>query len=118
MVFAQKFEHFLWFSGFGEGGIATQIAEYDDDLTAMAFEDLLVALRDDQLSKLRCQKPLQPPDAPQFLDLFRDPRFETAVQLGHLVSALMQFTEKPRVLHGDDRLCRKILQQRDLLLGI
>jgi hypothetical protein len=30
----------------------------------MAFEDLLVALRDDQLSKLRREEPLQSPDAP------------------------------------------------------
>jgi hypothetical protein len=29
---------------FGESGVAPQIAEHDDDLAAMAFEDLLVAL--------------------------------------------------------------------------
>jgi hypothetical protein len=43
----------------------------------MAFEDFLVALRDDELGKLRCEKPLQPPDPPQLLDLFRDACFET-----------------------------------------
>ena len=45
----------------------------------MAFEDFLVTLRDDQLGKLRCQKPLQPPDPAQFLDLLGDARFETTV---------------------------------------
>jgi hypothetical protein len=45
----------------------------------MAFEDLLVALRDDQLSKLGHEEPLQPTDTAQFLDLFSDPCFETAV---------------------------------------
>jgi len=59
----------------------------------MAFEDFLVALRDNEFCKLRCQKPLQPPDSSQFVDLFCDPRFETAVQLGHLVGALAQFAQ-------------------------
>ena len=36
----------------------------DDDLTAMHFEDLFVALRDDQLSKLAREEPLQSSDAP------------------------------------------------------
>ena len=83
----------------------------------MAFEDLLVALRDDQLSKLRCQKPLQSPDAPQFLDLRGDARFEAAVQLRHLVGALTQFTKEPRILHRDHRLRREVLQQFNLLVG-
>ena len=59
----------------------------------MAFEDFLVTLRDDQLSKLGREKALQPPDAPQFLNLFGDPRFETAVQFGRLPGALAQFTK-------------------------
>jgi hypothetical protein len=45
----------------------------------MALEDFLVALRDDQFGKLRSEEPLQPPDTPQFIDLFGDPRFETTV---------------------------------------
>ena len=83
----------------------------------MAFEDFLVTLRDDQLGKLRCQKPLQPPNAPQFLNLFRDPRFETAVQFRYLIGALTQFIQQPGVLHRDDRLRREVLQQRNLLVG-
>src|SRR6516165_344791 len=47
MVFAQKIEHFFGLGGLGEGGVAAQIAKYDDDLAAMAFEDFFVALRDD-----------------------------------------------------------------------
>ena len=43
-------------------GIAAQIAEHDDNLAAMAFEDLLVALRDNQLGQLRREEPLQSPD--------------------------------------------------------
>ena len=47
MIFAQEVEHLLRLGSLGEGRIAAQIAEHDDDLAAMAFEDLLVALRDD-----------------------------------------------------------------------
>ena len=32
-------------------------------------------------------------------------------------SALPQFGQQPRVLHRDDRLRRKVLHQRDLLVG-
>ena len=117
MVFAQEVEHLLGLGGLGEGGVAAQIAEHDDDLAAMAFEDFLVALRDDQLGKLRREKPLQPPDPAQLLDLLGDPRFEPAVEFGDLLGALAQFAQQPRVLHRDHRLRREILQQRDLLVG-
>ena len=83
----------------------------------MAFEDLLVALRDDQFGKLRCQKPLQPPDPPQFLDLFGDPCFKAAVQFRHFVGPLPQFAEQPRILHRDDRLRSEVLKQPDFLVG-
>ena len=75
----RKFELILGFGGFGKRGIVAQIAKHDDDFAAMAFEDLLVALRHDQLRQLRCEKPLQSSDAPQFLDLFGDAHFEAAV---------------------------------------
>src|SRR5215467_8471147 len=48
----------LRLGGLGEGGVAAQVAKYDNDLPAMAFEDLLVALRDDQFGQLRREKPL------------------------------------------------------------
>src|SRR6516162_8079634 len=83
----------------------------------MAFEDLLVTLRDDQLSKLRCQKPLQSTDPPQFIDLFSDAGFKAAVQLRHLVCALPQFAKEPRILHCNGGLRGEVLQQRDLLVG-
>src|ERR1051325_3630185 len=44
----RKVQDLLGLSGLSEGGIAAQIAEHDDDLAAVAFQDLLVALRDDQ----------------------------------------------------------------------
>jgi len=79
----------------------------------MAFENLFVTLRDDEFGELWREEPLQPPDPPQFLDLFGDPRFEAAVQLRHLVGALTQFAQQPRVLYGDHRLGCEVLQQRD-----
>ena len=83
----------------------------------MAFEDLFVALRDNQFGQLRREKPLQSPDAPQFLDLFGDPRFETAVQFRYLIGALVQFADQPPILHRNHRLCGEVLQQRDLLVS-
>src|SRR5215831_7819196 len=91
----------------GESGVAAQVAEHDDDLAAMAFEDLLVALRDDELGQLRREKPLQSPDPPQFLDLLGHPRLETAVEFRHFFGPLTQFAKQPRVLHRDDRLRRE-----------
>src|SRR5262249_52802695 len=49
VVFAQEVEHLLGLGGLGEGGVAAEVAEHDDDLAAMTFEYLLVTLRDDQL---------------------------------------------------------------------
>lgn len=79
VVLAQEVEHLLGLGGLGKGGIAAQIAEHDDDLAAVAFEDFLITLRDDQLGKLWREKALQSPDPPQFIDLRCDPRFEAAV---------------------------------------
>jgi hypothetical protein len=93
------------------------IAEHDDDLAAMAFEDLLVASRDDEFGKLRCEKPFQPPNPPEFFDLFSDPRLQTAVQFRHFVGPLAQFAQQPCVLHRDHRLRGEVLQQGDLLVG-
>src|SRR5215469_1800275 len=53
MVFPEEVEHFLGLGGLGKGGVAPQIAEHDDDLAAMAFEDVFVTLRDNQLGELR-----------------------------------------------------------------
>jgi hypothetical protein len=83
----------------------------------MAFEDFLVALRDDKLGQLRCEEAFEAADPAQLLDLLGDPRFETTVQLRYLIGALMQFVDQPRVLHRNDRLRGEILQQRDLLVG-
>src|SRR5215213_9062791 len=37
----------LGFGGLGEGGIAAQVTEHHDNLEAVAFKDLLIALRND-----------------------------------------------------------------------
>ena len=83
----------------------------------MAFEDLLVALRDDQFGQLRREKPFQPSDAAQFFNLRSDPRFETTVQCSNLLRALTQFTEQSCILHRDDSLVGKGAHQFDLPLG-
>ena len=49
-------ENFLGLGGLGKDRVAAQVAEHDDDLAAMAFEDLLVVLRDDEFSRLRREK--------------------------------------------------------------
>jgi hypothetical protein len=49
--------------------------------------------------------------------VFSDPCFETVVQLRYLIDALTQFVHQPRILHCDDRLLGKVLQQRDLLIS-
>ena len=58
MVLAEEIQHLLGLGRLGERGIAAQITEHDDDFAAVAFEDLLVALRDDQLRQLRREKQL------------------------------------------------------------
>src|SRR5262249_3537201 len=82
VVLAQEVEDLLRLGGLSEGGVAAQIAEHDDDLAAMAFEDLLIALRDDELRELRREKPLQPPDPLKLLDLLGHAGFEATVEFG------------------------------------
>ena len=36
---------------------------------------------------------------------------------GLLLQRFAQFVEQPRILDGDDRLCGKVLHQRNLLVG-
>src|SRR6516165_280855 len=79
VVFSQEVQDFLGFGSLGEGGVAAQIAEHDDDLAAMAFKDFLVALRDNEFGQLRREKPLQPPNPSQFLDLLGNPRLKPTV---------------------------------------
>src|SRR5438105_45604 len=52
----RRVENFLGLGGLGKDRVAAQVAEHDDDLAAMAFEDLLVVLRDDEFSRLRREK--------------------------------------------------------------
>jgi hypothetical protein len=58
MVLAKEIQHLLGLGRLGEGGVAAEVAEHDDDLAAMAFEDFFVAVRDNQFGELRGEKPL------------------------------------------------------------
>jgi hypothetical protein len=109
MVFAQEVEHLLGLGSLGEGGVAAQIAEHDDNLTAMTFEDFLVALGDDHLGELWREKALQPPNPAQLIDLLGDAGFEASVELGDLLGALAEFAQEPRVLDRDHGLRREVL---------
>ena len=64
MIFAQEVEDFLGLGGLGEGGITAQIAENDNDLTAMALKDFFIAPRNDEFGELWREKTLQPTDSP------------------------------------------------------
>jgi hypothetical protein len=110
VVFAQEIEDFFGFGGFGEGGVAAQIAKHDDDFAAVALQDFLVTLRDDQFGSLWSEKAFQPSDSTQFVNLLGHPRLQIAVQLPDLLGALPQFAQQPRVLHRDDRLSGEVLQ--------
>jgi len=110
VIIAEQRHDLLRLGALGKPGKATQVAEYDDDLAAMAFEDAFIALRDDQLGQLRREKPFQSSGALEFGELRRDPRFQFAVPPGDLIGPRAQFAEQPRVLHRDDRLRREILQ--------
>ena len=116
MVLTQELQHLLRLGSLGEGGVAAEIAKHDNDFAAMAFEDLLVTLRDDQFGKLRREKPLQPSNSAQFVNLLGHPRFEPAIEFADLIGALAQFAQQPRILHRDNRLGREVLQERDLLV--
>ena len=63
------------------------------------------------------EEALQASDPPQFLNLSGDACLQFAVPLGDLVGPLSQFAQEPCILDRDHRLCREILQQRDLLVG-
>jgi hypothetical protein len=83
----------------------------------MALQDFFVAVRDDEFGKLRCEKPLQPSDPAQFVNLLGNALFKATVQFRNLFSALAQFTQEPRVLNRDDRLVGEGAHQLDLPLG-
>jgi hypothetical protein len=63
----------------GERGEAAQVAEDDDDLPAVAFQERLVAGVDHQVCQLRGQEPPQPADPFQLIDLGAHALFEFAI---------------------------------------
>jgi hypothetical protein len=57
----------------GKAGEATQVAEHDDDLAAMALKDAFVVLPDDQFGELWCEEAAQFAGALDLGELRRDP---------------------------------------------
>jgi hypothetical protein len=91
MVVAQQGHHVFRIRAFSEPGEAAQVAEECRNLPAMAFELLLRARRDDQISDLRRQEASQPSHAFNFAYLVSDAVFKLLVQLLHLFRSLAQF---------------------------
>src|SRR5262249_35383141 len=102
VIFTQEVENLLGLGGFREGGVAAQVTEDGNDVTAVAFEDALLALRDDHLCQLWRKEALQSADAAELLDLLGDPRFQAPVQFGDLIGPLPQFAKQARILHSND----------------
>ena len=105
-----------------EPGEPAQITEERSYLSAMAFELLLSTRSDDQISHLGRQKPPEPAHAFDFAYLVGDAPFELLVEfhqlLGlrfYLLSSPAQFLKQSRVLNGNDRLGREVLDYVDLL---
>jgi hypothetical protein len=117
VVVAQQRHDLLGLGALGKPGTAAQVAEHDDELAAMAFEDALVALGDNQFGQLRREKPAQFAGALDLGELRRDPRLKLAVPPGDLLGALAQFGQEAGVLHRDDRLDREVLKPGDLFFG-
>jgi hypothetical protein len=117
VVVLEQRHDLLGLGALGKPGKAAQVAEHDNDLAAMAFEDPVVALRDDEVGELRREKAAQFAGPLDLGELGGDTRLQFAVPPGDLVGAGAQFAEQPRVLHRDDRLRREVLQQCDLLVG-
>ena len=109
MVVAQQGHHVFRVGAFGEPGEPAQIAEERGYLPPMAFQLLLAAGRDDQISHLRRQEAPQPAHALDFAYLVGDALFELLVELLNLFCSLAQFFEQPRVLDGNDGLRSKVL---------
>ena len=82
VILAQEIQNFLGLGGLGERGVATKIAEYDNDFTAMTLQNFFVALGDNHFGKLWREKSLRPSNPAQLLNLLRA-RLETAVQVGY-----------------------------------
>ena len=107
MVFAHKRNNVFRVGAFGEPGEAAQITEERGYLSAMAFEFLLAAGRDNQISYLRRQEPPQPAHAFDFAYLVGDALFELLVEFLDLFGSFTEFVEQPNILNGNDCLRSK-----------
>ncbi len=90
VIFAEHRHHVLRLGGFGKGGKAAHVAEQHDDIAPVMIEDRLAAGRDDGFHDLRRQKPLQPADPLDFVDLRCDPLLQGPVQRSELGCLLLQ----------------------------
>ena len=72
MIFAQQRHNVLWVCTFGKASKTAQVAEQGRNLAPVAFELLLRARRNDQISDLWRQEAPQPAHALDFVDLVGD----------------------------------------------
>ena len=117
VVVAEQRHHLFRLGALGKAGKAAQIAEHDDDLAAMAFEDRSrrPARRSGRRAAARETGAIA--GALDLGELRGDARLKLAVPAGDLIGARAQFAEQPRILHRDHRLGGEVLEQRDLLVG-
>ena len=91
VVVAQQRHHLFRLGALGKAGEAAQIAEHDNDLAAMAFEDAFIALGDDQVSQLRREEAAQFAGPLDLGELRGNARFELAVPPGDFVGTRADF---------------------------
>ena len=117
MVVAQQGHHVFGVRALGEAGEAAQVTEERGYLSSMAFELLLAAGRDDQISHLRRQEAPQPAHALDFAYLVGDALFELLVELLDLLRSLTQFVQQSHVLNRNGSLIGESLDERYLPVG-
>src|SRR5215471_19215880 len=83
----------------------------------MAFELLFRSRRDDQIGHLRWQKTSQPAHPFDLTYLVGNALFEFLIEFDNFLGSLAQIVQEARVLDGYHCLARKVLHQRDLLVG-
>jgi cytochrome c peroxidase len=88
---AQQRHHLFRLGALGKGCEAAQVTEHNDDLAAMAFEDAVVTLGDDQLGELWREETAQFSAALDFGELRRDPRLQLLVPASDLLNTRPQF---------------------------
>ncbi len=84
VILAQHAHHFFRLRHFGEGREAAQIAEHHRHLAAVALQQRLVVLGNDDFRDLRRQEALEPRHALELRHLLRDAALQRRVPIGEL----------------------------------